>query len=248
VTFHPGAQGARSASLSVADDASGSPQSVALSGTGSTSSIAFDRSLGTKTENVGGTTMTLTTAGAAAAGSRVFVEWNNSTRTLTSLAGGGLTWTVDFQAKESNNNHLAIASANAPAGLPSGTVLTATFSGSVTHGLIAAASFTGIAGTSAVDGTGSTTGAGVRAWSASVTTTNATDLVLAFSTIDANTTSTATAPATEIHDFGDVNFYGWATTAYSTAAAAGAQTIAGTWAANTGAIGNLTIAVAYKAG
>ena len=93
--------------------------------------------------------MRFTTSAAAVARSRVFVfvTWNNATRTLTSLSGGGLTWTVDVQAKDSSNTHGAIASASAPAGLVSGTALTATFSGSVGHGLMAAASFTGIAST-----------------------------------------------------------------------------------------------------
>jgi len=193
--------------------------------------------------------MTLTTGAAAVAGSRVvvFVEWAQATRTLSSLSGGGLTWTVDFQTKESNNNHLAIASAYAPSGLASGTSLKATFSGSVTHGLIAAASFTGVAATSPVDATASATQAGVRAWTAALTTVNPTDLVVGLSTIDANTTDTPTAPNAEIHDFGNSAYYGWATTVYQTATAAGAKTLAGTWAANSGATGNLTIAVAYKA-
>jgi len=250
VTFRPGGAGARSGSVQIADDAAGSPHSLPLSGSGSTSAIAFDKNLGSKTYNVASTTMALTTTAAAAAHSRVFVfvQWNNSTRTLTSVSGGGLTWTVDIQAKEANNEHLAIASADNPAGLAAGATITATFSGSAGHGLIAGASFTGVSAQTPLDATASSTGSGSRTWSATLTTQNASDLVLAVSTIDANTTSTTSQPATEIHDYGDVNYYAWQTSAYQTTTSPGTQTTTGTWAANTNATGNLTITAAYKSG
>jgi Abnormal spindle-like microcephaly-assoc'd, ASPM-SPD-2-Hydin len=251
VTFSPTAAGSRAASVSVSDNATGTPHSVALSGNGTTAGgapIAFDKSLGTKTDNAAGTTMTLTTNAAALAGSRVFafVVWNNATQTLTSVSGGTLTWTVDVQSKDGNNDHVAIASADAPSGLASGTVLTANFSGSVTHGLIAGASFTGVAASSPVDATGNRNQGGVAAWSATLTTTVPGDLVLAYSVIDANTTSTATTPNVEMHDFGDVNYYGWSTSTYRLAASAGATTVNGTWASAAGAIGTVTVAAAYK--
>jgi hypothetical protein len=236
--------------VQVADNASGSPHSVALSGTGSTTAIAFDKSLGTKTENVNGATMTLTTTGAAVSGSRVilFVSWTHSTRTLTGVTGGGLTWSIDRQQKAAGNNgRVAIASAAAPSGLGSGVVLTATFSGPVSHGLIAAASFTGIATTSPVDASASATGTGTG-WTASVTTANADDLVIGFSTIDANATSTAAAPNTEIHDFGNVSYYGWATSVYRIETTSGAKTVNGTWSTSSGSTGGATIVVAYKSG
>jgi hypothetical protein len=178
----------------------------------------------------------------------VFVGWNNSTRTLASLSGGGLTWTVDGQVRDANNDNLGIASADAPAGLASGLVLTATFSGSVTHGLISAASFTGIAAASPVDAVASTTQAGVAAWAATVTTLNASDLVVGVSTIDANTTSTPTAPNLEIFDFGDPNYWGWMNGVYRIESAAGAKTVNGSWASATGSTSNATLAIAYKAG
>jgi hypothetical protein len=249
-TFAPTTVGSRTASVSIADDAADSPQTVALAGTGSTSSIAFDKNLGTHPENAGGANIKLTTTAAAAAHSRVivFVDWNNASRTLTSVSGGGLTWAVDRQVKDTSNYHAAIASADAPSGLPSGTVITASFSAGTTHGLIAAASFTGIAPTSAVDVANSATQSGVAAWSAGVTTTNANDLVVGFSTIDANATSTPTAPNTELHDFGDANYFGWATSAYRIESSVGAKTVNGTWSRATGSTANSTVVVAYKAG
>jgi hypothetical protein len=252
VSFAPSALGPRSAAVSITDDAPGSPHSLPLSGSGAApGAIALDRNLGTKSDNIGSNNITINTSGAAAAGSRVFVfvNWNNSTRTLTSVTGGGLTWTVDTQAKATNGNtRAAIASAPAPSGLPTNTQLKATFSGSVTHGLMSAASFTGVAAASPLDGVANTTQGGVVGWTCSVTTANANDLVLGWSGIDANATGTATAPNTELHDFGDVNYYQWAMSVFRIESSAGAKTVNGTWIRNTGATSNLTLCAAYKAG
>jgi hypothetical protein len=249
VTFTPGAVGNRSATVTISDNAAGSPQTVALTGSG-TAAIVFDKSLGTKGENGKGTQATLTTSAAAASGSRVFVfvNWNNASQTLSSVSGGGLTWTVDRQAKDTTNFHGAIASAAAPAGLASGTVITATFSGPVTRGLIAAASFTGIASTSPLDVAGSNLQGGVAAWTGSVTTTKANDLVLGWSGIDANATSTPTAPNAEIHDFGQASYHAWATSVYRIESTAGAKTVNGTWSKVSGAAANVTVVAAYRAG
>ncbi len=252
VTFTPSALGSRSASVTITDDAPGSPHSIALSGTGATpGAIALDRNLGTKSDNAGSNNITINTSGAAAAGSRVFVfvNWTQATRTLTSVTGGGLTWTIDTQAKATNGNtRAAIASAPAPTGLATNTQLKATFSGSVTHGLMSAASFKGIAATSPLDGTANTTQAGVVGWTCSVTTTNPSDLVLGWSSVDANATSTAAAPSTELQDFGDVNYYGWSTSVYRIESAAGSKTVNGTWSNNTASTSNLTLCAGYKAG
>ena len=246
-TFSPTGSGARSAAVSVSDNAPGTPHTVALSGTGLTP-IAFDSNLGTKNENVASATMTLTTTGAAAAQGRVFlfVNWNHTSRTLTSVSGGGLTWTVDAQVKDSSKYHGAIASASAPTGLASGTVITATFSGSVTHGLISAASFTGIASTNPVDRSGTSTQRGVAAWADSVTTTNANDLVLGWSGLDAITTSTPGAPNIEIHDFSNTVFGEAATSVYRIESTVGAKTVNGTWLNRTGSTANNTTVVAYR--
>jgi len=252
VTFSPTALGARSATLALTDDAADSPQAVALSGTGSNgAAIALDKTLGKFSENIGSSTMKLTTSATAASGSRVFlfVNWNNATRTLTSVTGGGLTWGIDVQAKDAGNNHGAIVSASAPAGLPSGTVLTATFSGSVGHGLIAAVSFTGIAGASPVDAVGSSTQAGANAWSAAVTATNANDLVLGWTGVDANGTSTPAAPNVELYDFGDANLYEWGSAVYRIDTTSGSKTVNGTWTrASGGSSANVTVVAAYRAG
>jgi hypothetical protein len=252
VTFTPPATGTRSATVTINDDAPANPHGIPLTGTGAAAgAIALDKNLGTKTDNLASTSMTLTTTAAATAGSRVFVfvDWTQSTRTLTSVTGGGLTWTVDVQAKATNSNiRQAIASAPAPSGLPTNTVITATFSGSVVHGLISGVSFTGIASATPVDVTANATQGGVTAWSCTLTTTNPNDLVLGWSTIDANATSTPTAPSTELHDFGDINYYGWATSVYRTETTTGAKTLNGTWSNNNLSTSNITVCAAYKAG
>lgn len=193
--------------------------------------------------------MTLTTSAAAAAPSRVvlYLVWNNGTGNLTSVTGGGLTWTIDRQGKNTSNFWVAIASADAPFGLAPGQVLTARFSRSVTHGLISAASFTGVAPASAPDASALSTQGGVVGWSANVTTTNPNDLVVGWSTIDANATSTPTTPNVEIHDFGNSSFFSWATSTYRIESTAGLKTVNGTWSRSTGSTANATLAVAYKA-
>ncbi len=248
VTFTPSATGSRTANVSIADNASGSPQTVALNGSGSTSAIAFDATLGKSTQNVGSSSIKLSTSAPASAGSRVFVfvNWNNASRTLFSVSGGGLTWTVDTQAKDASYNHGAIASAYAPNGLPTGTAITATFSGSVTNGLIAAASFTGIAQSSPVDATGSNIQTGVAAWTGSVATTNPNDLVLGWSGIDKNTTNTPTAPNVKLYDFGDSNLYEWSTAEYRIETTTGTKTVNGTWASGSGSTANVTVVASYK--
>jgi hypothetical protein len=192
--------------------------------------------------------MKMTTSAAATVNTRVFVfvVWTNASRVLNSVTGGGLTWTIDRQVKNAANYHVAMASAYAPSGLPTKTAITATFSGSVNHGDMAAVSFSGIAPNSAVDAAATSVDSGFAGWSATTTTTNANDLVLGFSTVDAVTTNTPTAPNIEIHDINNVNFYSSAASEYQIVSTAGAKTVSGTWANAAGAIGNATVVVAYK--
>ena len=214
------------------------------------STIAFDKPLGQRGDNVTAASMTLSTKTAAAVGSRVFifVNWASKAKTLASVTGGGLTWTVDAQAKDVANSHGAIASAYAPAGLPAGSVVKAVFSGSVTHGLIAGASFTGVAPSAMVDAFASSTKAGAMPWSSGITTTNSSDLVIAWSNIDAVTTSAPATAFTELNDVKNADYYGSATSVFQIESSAGAMMAAGQWAGNAGATANVTVVVAYKAG
>jgi hypothetical protein len=251
VTFTPSATGARSAGVQVADNANGSPQTVALSGTGVIAgTVALDKTLGQLAQNASASTIKLTTSAAAVTGSRVFVfvDWWSASGTLSSLSGGGLTWSVDGQVKDSTGYHTAIASAGATNGLAAGSVLTATFSQSVLSGLISAASFTGIAPSSPLDVSSANLQDGVRAWTGSVTTTNANDLVLGWSGIDKNTTNTAASPNIKLFDFGNGPFGESATAEYQIVTATGGKTVNGSWGSASGATANSTVVVAYKSG
>jgi hypothetical protein len=251
VTFTPSATGARSAGVQVADNANGSPQTVALSGTGVIAgTVALDKTLGQLAQNASASTIKLTTSAAAVTGSRVFVfvDWWSASGTLSSLSGGGLTWSIDGQVKDSTGYHTAIASAGATNGLAAGSVLTATFSQSVLSGLISAASFTGIAPSSPLDVSSTNLQDGVRAWTGSVTTTNANDLVLGWSGIDKNTTNTAASPNIKLFDFGNGPFGESATAEYQIVTATGGKTVNGSWGSASGATANSTVVVAYKSG
>lgn len=98
---------------------------------------SFGASLGTYTNdpNPGGLSFTITTTGAVASGGRVFVEtgfFGVATGTTITVSGGGLTWTTHTKIITGGAWGEAFASAPAPAGLASGTVLTVTFSASTT--------------------------------------------------------------------------------------------------------------------
>jgi hypothetical protein len=213
--------------------------------------IAFDKTLGTASLNAGQATLPLTTSAAAVSGSRIFliVEWAGA-QTLSSVAGGGLTWQVDKQdvATGAIAQRLGIASADAPAGLASSTVITATFSASTTVGLIAACSATGLAAAVA-DATHSTpAGAPTANWTDTVTTVAADTFVLGASAFDC-TASPTNSPTngTEVHDFFNNSFAGSMASQYRIESTAGAKQVNGTWSNTTGATGNIVVTAAYAA-
>jgi hypothetical protein len=113
--------------------------------------IAFDVSLGGTAFTTGSsTTAAHTTTATAAAGSRIIICAGDfsPTITLSSVSGGGLTWVVDEQDSTTTSGHSArggVASADCPAGLASGTTITATFSATADARWICAQSFTGLA-------------------------------------------------------------------------------------------------------
>jgi len=179
----------------------------------------------------------------------VGVQWFGSGITLSSVAGGSLSWAVDVQGVDaaSNNSHVGFASAQAPAGLASGTTITATMSGSADGRAICGTSLTGVKTSSAVDAVGTVTGsAGSTNWSTGNVSVAAGSVL--FGTCFSQTSgasSTATAPSVETHDFasggGDS-----VTMAYRIEASAGSVAVAGVW---TGAPGFLSaIGAAYLEG
>ncbi len=122
VEFTPTAKGHASGKLSITDDANGSPQTIALSGTGtvvelSASSINFgDQKVGTKSAavpvqltNVGTTTLSISQIRITGADAGDFGETNNCGTSVP--AGGSCTIKVTFKptAKGQRSAHLSIS-------------------------------------------------------------------------------------------------------------------------------------------
>jgi uncharacterized repeat protein (TIGR03803 family) len=137
LTFKPAATGTRTASLSVADNASGSPQQVSLSGVGSTAKLS-PTSLSFGSVTVGSTstakTVTLTNVGAAALSlTGISITGKNAgdfsqTHTCgTSLAAGkSCTISVDFKPSAKGARGAAVSVTDNASGSPQEVVLTGT--------------------------------------------------------------------------------------------------------------------------
>lgn len=176
-----------------------------------------------------------TTTSSVAAGRKVIavVSWYGS-QTLSSVSGGGLTWTVHGQTSGSEYK-MAYASADAPAGLASGVTITATLSGSAFARSLNLSSCDGLElNTNApVDGSNFPAPAFLdSAWSVAVTTANATDVLFgaAWVTFLAPSGMAATAPATEVYEWADSD-NGVHQRVYTELSSTGSQTIGGTFTA-----------------
>jgi len=209
--------------------------------------IALDANLGNATNSD-----TLTTTSAATSASRVilFAWWYVASGTCTGATGGGLTWVVDKQFKDTldGGNHLAILSADAPSGLASSTVITPSFSVAADFGPgLAAASFTGLATGAAgyIDVTSTGKEDFEEVWTTNnLVTTNADDLLVALSFGSGGVSNTATAPAIEIHDFAGEGAE-MVASVYRIVAATSTYTPGGTWSGTVGL--QVNIGAAYKA-
>ena len=201
-----------------------------------------------------GTTATDTTDVAVSPGHKIigFFGWYGS-GVVSSVSGGGLTWTIHAQSTGASVGHSAVFSADAPAGLASGTVITVTTASGSTEamalrlaacdGLVANAS-------SGVDGTGvrNSDGSGSASpWSVTSTTVTSPTVEFAHAMILAlsSNAAAATSPAVEIHEWttldGDKHH-----SVYADLASAGAQAIGGSWAGG-GSLAWAGSAVAFKA-
>jgi hypothetical protein len=173
--------------------------------------IAFDKNLGTNTvanDTGPSSTVALVTTQAAAAGSKIiiFVGWGAGTAiTLSSVSGGSLTWNRDIQADDIGGaEKIAIASADAPSGLSSGTTITATFSTSGAGSrFISGTSFTGVTTGTTYDGTNHTTN-GTNVWTGgTINTANANDLIIGLGvtevTIGSSPVCTPSTNYTQVH-------------------------------------------------
>jgi hypothetical protein len=153
-------------------------------------------------QGAGGTsaTIALTTTATVAAGGWIFVGVShfNASATFSSLAntGAAVTWT-NVQLANNGGVRSALIKGDAPSGLASGSVITATFSATTNERRICASSFIG--GTGVTNDQATTTGA-TTGWSVSPTILG-TDLVVASASLDTLGSSVVDANSTELHDF-----------------------------------------------
>lgn len=218
--------------------------------------IALDQAnIGTTGQDAGsGTTITVTTTAPVAANRFIVLEIGGfapsiTVTTISDNSGSPLTWTVDQQGHVANpaSALAAIASAQCPAGLASGTVITVTYSASSQARAVSVSTWSGVATTSPVDTTAGPVGVSPAA--AGYTTGNV--AVLAGSVLISSTmqetgafTSTPTAPSIELRDW--LSTSGSSQVAnYRIEASAGTVAVAGTF--STAGQSN-TVAVAYKEG
>ncbi len=139
VTFTPIAAGSRSASLSIADDATGSPQFVALTGTGNSSGISFStssltfaaQSVGTSSPasgitlfNTGSGTLSITSITVTGANSGDFSQTNTCGTSVAS--GSNCTINVTFTPTVAGTRTAAISVADNASGSPQSVSLTGT--------------------------------------------------------------------------------------------------------------------------
>jgi hypothetical protein len=148
VAFQPGATGARSASISVSDDAPNSPQTVALTGTGTQAAVTFTPAgainFGNQAAGIGGTpvTVTVTNSGTGAlavtkisfTGANVGDFTETDTCNSSVAAGGTCTIQITFKPQCANNQAARAASLNIAdnvPGSPQSIALSGTATGSI---------------------------------------------------------------------------------------------------------------------
>lgn len=214
--------------------------------------IAIDQANLGKTVVAGGsTTVAFTTIANVASGGFIVVcvGWFGSTSALSSVSGGSLSWTIDKQGRAVSNS-VAIASAQAPSGLASGTTITATFpAADMSTRSISGLSFTGVKTSSPVDGTPvGPTDSAVAGWSTDSYSIAAGSVIVAidFNGFGPANNNTATSPSVEAHEAVDpTDFFGHVVE-YRIESSAGSYTVAGSWGTFGDRSGN--IGVAYLAG
>jgi hypothetical protein len=182
--------------------------------------------------------VSLTTTATAAAGSKiiVFASCFDALGALAdvgiSASAGGLTWGLDLMSAN-GDDWIFVWSADAPSGLPSGTVITMDFFNGVSSPtnvnarVMAAVSFVGLA--SGLATLASSSAVGTTSWSGgSITTVVADSLLIGFGMVDgAQTAFTPAAGYTEIHDWiGATDNESWESI-YRIASATGTYTAGG---------------------
>jgi len=217
--------------------------------------IAIDvNDLGHAAADPSSTTIAFTTGSAVASGGFIVVSvhWFSSTATLSSVAGGGLTWTIDKQGKAgSSSDNMALVSAQAPSGLASSTTITATISAASFARAIGGTSFTGVATSTPVDTTSGPTVATGTTWATpSMTLTAGSVLVATGFDETSNHTNTPATGCTEAIDWQEASGPTEHATVYRIEAGGGSFTAGGTWSgsATAGVVGVAYLAAAGGGG
>jgi len=201
--------------------------------------ITLDQAnLGEDASDVSSSTLVLTTIAAAASGSTIVLGfmWAGD-YDVSSISGGGLTWTIhphDAPGVGGPGNHMmAIATAYAASGLASSTAVTITFGGAVAQKQVVGSSFLGVENPTVRedDGLGfdSNPAADNPTWSVSLTTATAGALLLGFSECTIIANSTPAGSAIETHEYDFATSTNTVVLEYEVAGAAGAKTIGGQW-------------------
>lgn len=209
--------------------------------------VAFGATIGEIHSASSGSTKSLTTNAAVPAGAKIILNVQSYRGTaISSISGGGLTWSIDKQQAATSGDtgvRAHICSADAPSGLASGTSITVTFSGIFDTCGIQGYYITGAATASPVDATGGAGTTGTTA-AANVVTTNANDfLAESLYVIFVIGDITPAASITEVYDVahadGNKHFCG-----YRILSATGTYNVGGSWSgSNVWAVAG----VAYKA-
>jgi hypothetical protein len=210
--------------------------------------VTLDTSLGTGNQ-AAGTSVTLTTSAAAAAGSMVVIgvaSFIGAVPAHSVTAAGGLTWAT-AHTSTSGSLRGSLFYAFAPTGLASGTTLTVS-AGSAGDWLIGGGSWLGIdtSGTLAAALTGlNAAAAATAAWATGTIAAGAGNLMVSVTFEDGSgtATSTTTSPALELLDFNNAGQSEALTMGYKLNSSA-SDSIAGLWSA---ALGHICVGAGFKA-
>lgn len=172
------------------------------------------QTIGTNTNVSGaGQAISLVTTQPVAPGATISLAilWNADTTPLSSVSGGGLSWSIDRNALggDVGGNRMAFATALAPVGLAAGATLTASWPGGFGgNGLfIAGMSLLGVKTTSPLDGTPpvNTAVAGSTAWTSNTQAMQAGSVMVGVVSAGATTgTNTPNSPQLESAEYADV--------------------------------------------
>jgi len=193
--------------------------------------------------------ISFTTTQTVAAGGFIVaaIGWYGTANLVASVSGGGLSWAVDFEGQLSGLRGVAIASAQAPAGLASGATITFNSDATWDYPSCGGMSFTGVATSSPVDGTPlGPVGAATAAWSSGSYAIAAGSVIVAGNWNEGIIASnTETSPSIEAFESIEAaNTDSGLVVEYRIESSAGSYAVAGTWDA---AHNHITAAVAYLA-